>query len=71
LKDAIQNGQNGFSIETEDTQGYVKKINELLADDAYRKEFGQRASRYVAENFAWDKIAKRYLEVIKRTTDSH
>ena len=64
LKDAIKDNQNGFSIETEDVSGYLKKINELLADDEYRKNFGQRARQYVLNNFAWDKIAKRYLEVI-------
>lgn len=71
LKDAIKDGQNGFSIETEDADGYVKKINELLADDDARKKFGQRARQYVIDNFAWDKIAKKYLEVIEKVTKGH
>lgn len=71
LKDAIIDGQNGFSIETEDTEGYVERINELLDDDAARKNFGQHARQYVLDNFAWGKIARRYLEVIEKITKNH
>jgi phosphatidylinositol alpha-1,6-mannosyltransferase len=66
LKDAIKDGQNGFLIEPYDTCGYVKKINELLADDNLRKEFGEKARQFVVENYSWEKISKKYLEEIKK-----
>lgn len=64
LKDAIKEGQNGFLVEPYDAEGYVKKINELLADENYRKEFGEKARQFVIENYHWEKIAKKYLEEI-------
>ena len=65
LKDAIKDGENGFLVETEDTEGYLNKINELLADDNYRREFGERARRYAVENYSWKKIVRQYVKVMK------
>ena len=66
LKDAIKDRQNGFLVEPYDVDGYVKKINELLADDVFRKEFGERARKYVVDNYSWEKISRRYLEEIEK-----
>ncbi|HLM83796.1 MAG TPA: glycosyltransferase family 4 protein [Candidatus Bathyarchaeia archaeon] len=67
LKDAIKDGQNGFLVEPGNADAWVKKINELLADDAFRKKFGEKAREYTIENYSWDKIAKRYLEEMKNS----
>lgn len=67
LKDAIKDGQNGFLVESGNAEAWVKKINEVLADDNFRKEFGQKARQYVIENYSWEKISKRYLEEINKT----
>jgi phosphatidylinositol alpha-1,6-mannosyltransferase len=64
LKDAIKDGQNGFLIETCDTEGYLRKINELLADEAYCKSFGEKARQFVVENYGWGKISQMYLDEI-------
>lgn len=65
LKDAIKDGQNGFLVESENAEAWISKINEILADDNFRREFGEKARKYVAENYSWDKIALRYLEEIE------
>ena len=69
LKDAIKDGQDGFLIETEDINGYVAKINELLSNDENRKAFGQKARQYVIENYSWDKISRIYLEEIAKVVN--
>lgn len=73
LQDAIKDGQNGFLIDMSNAdtrlpskQIYIQKINELLADDNFRKEFGEKARQFVIENYSWDKIARRYLEEIEK-----
>lgn len=66
LRDAIKDGQNGFLVESENADTWIKKINELLAADDFRKTFGEKARRFVVENYSWDKIAKRYLEEIEK-----
>jgi len=65
LKDAIKNGENGFLLESENADAWVNKINEILSNDTFRKEFGEKARKYVMENYSWDKIAKKYLEEIR------
>ena len=68
LKDAIKNNENGFLAESENAKEFEQKILELLSNDTYTKEFGKRARKFVIDNFSWDKIAKRYLEVIELVT---
>ncbi len=65
LKDAIKDGQNGFLVESGNVEAWVFKLNEISADDNFRREFGQKARQYVAENYSWEKISKKYLEEIK------
>lgn len=71
LQDAIKDGLNGFLVEPCDTPGYVAKINELLADDNFRRSFGEKAKQFVINNYSWEKIAKRYLEEIKKTLNNN
>lgn len=66
LKDAIQHEQNGFLVETQDTQGYVSIINRLLSDENYRRDFGQKARQYVQSTLSWKIIAQKYLEEIEK-----
>jgi glycosyltransferase involved in cell wall biosynthesis len=65
LKDAIKEGKNGFFVEPENTGAFVKKINELLLQDDFRLEFGEKARKFVSENFSWEKISQQYLKEIK------
>lgn len=68
LKDAVKDGENGFLVEPGNADAWVQKINELLLwSDEMRKKFGEKARKYTIENFSWDKIAKRYLEEMKKS----
>jgi len=66
LKDAISDGKNGFLVDPYDAEGFAKKINYLLSEDAFREAFGEKAREYSKENFAWDKIVERYIEEIEK-----
>jgi phosphatidylinositol alpha-1,6-mannosyltransferase len=68
LQDAIQDGHNGFLVEPGQADGYVAKINQLLSDDMFRKEFGKISKQFVAENFSWEIIAKKYLSELNQAT---
>lgn len=67
LKDAIKDGKNGFLVESGNAGAWVEKIKELLARDEFRKEFGEKAKKFTIANYSWEKIAKKYLEVIENT----
>lgn len=66
LKDAIKDGQNGFLVEPENSSAWASKINELLLDNDFRKEFGGKAREYVISNYHWKIIAEKYLEEISK-----
>jgi phosphatidylinositol alpha-1,6-mannosyltransferase len=66
LQDAIKDGENGFLLESENTEAWVAKINELLAKNNFRQDFGEKARQYVIENYSWEKISRRYLYEIER-----
>jgi len=65
LKDAVKDGENGFLVESGNADAWAQKINELLADDEFRKKFGEKAREYTVNNFSWNKIAQKYLDVMK------
>jgi glycosyltransferase involved in cell wall biosynthesis len=65
LKDAIIDGENGFLVEPGNVEEYVKTTMRLLEDNDYRLEFSVKAKKYTIQNFSWDFIAKKYIEVIK------
>lgn len=66
LKDAVKNGEDGFLLEPGNAKVWVKKIKELLEDDIYRLEFGEKSRKYVEDNFTWEKVSKRYLKEINK-----
>jgi phosphatidylinositol alpha-1,6-mannosyltransferase len=65
LQDAIQDGSNGFLVESGDAGAWIAKLAQLLDDDAVRQEFGARARQYTVEHFHWEKIAQAYLAVLQ------
>ncbi len=66
LKDAVQDGKNGFFAQAEDADHWIKKIEAIVeAGPDFRKAFGQKARKFVEENFSWDKICQTYLEKMK------
>jgi phosphatidylinositol alpha-1,6-mannosyltransferase len=65
LQDAIKDGENGFLVESENADAFILRINEILADDVSRIQFGKRARNYVMKNYSWDIIARQYLKEIE------
>jgi glycosyltransferase involved in cell wall biosynthesis len=66
LKDAIKDGKNGFLVQPENAQAYIKKITELFANGSPREIFGQTVRDYVVENYQWRRIAQLYLAEIEK-----
>jgi phosphatidylinositol alpha-1,6-mannosyltransferase len=65
LQDAIQEGQNGFLVESGNAAAHKERIEFLLSDNAYRRAFGSKARKFTLANFNWDTIAKQYVLAIR------
>ncbi len=65
LKDAIKDNVNGFMLEPENPIAWKNKIEEVSSPQFNKKDFIKKAQKYTLDNFTWDKISKKYLEILK------
>ncbi|MBQ3615937.1 MAG: glycosyltransferase [Anaerotignum sp.] len=69
VAEVIKHGENGFLVPIGDADQLAERIEELLADDAKRKAFGEHAKKHAESMFMADKMTKRieklYLEARK------
>ncbi len=72
LKDAIKDGKNGFLVEPENIEQWVKKINAIFAAGPdFSRKFGKMASEFVINNYTWEKVSKKYLEEIQKIINNN
>jgi len=62
IPDAVSEGKNGFLLEPDDREAYIKVISALLRDDGLRARLGERAREYVRTAHSWDDIVARYQQ---------
>lgn len=69
VAEVIKHGENGFLIPIGDSDALAERLEELLADDAKRKAFGEQAKKDAESTFLADKMTRRieklYLEARK------
>ncbi len=65
----IDDGKTGVVIEQLDVGEWSSRILELLGDDELRKEMTARASRRIEEEYTWDALAEKFLEVYQKRLD--
>jgi len=65
LKDAIQDGQNGFLVAAGDVEAYAQRIREILRNPDAKEAFGIQAKAITKKNHAWPLIARRYLDAMR------
>lgn len=66
LKDAVKDQNNGLRLPSKDEKKYIETIKYLMDNPDYRIKLGQKARRYVKNNFDWGVIGRRYLEEFKK-----
>lgn len=64
VPEIIEDGKNGFIIETRNTEQMVNKINQLIEDDRLRMEFGIQAHQTVLFKFPLDKMVSQIEELL-------
>jgi len=65
INDAIQQGENGYLLETGNAETFQRKIESTLAEPADRVTFGKKARNYVTKHQAWPLIASRYQHLLE------
>lgn len=59
MPEIIQDGKNGFLVETGDNQSLAERIIFLLKNTSELKKIGNFAQQYVREHFLWEKTTER------------
>lgn len=65
--EVVENGYNGYLIESENITELQNKILELLENKELQKEFGKNGRRKVETEFDWDKIVEKYVSILEKT----
>jgi phosphatidylinositol alpha-1,6-mannosyltransferase len=63
IKDVISDGNNGYKIEVRDSASFSKRVDRVLNSEL--EELSGSSRNYVLENFAWNKVAQRYISYLK------
>ena len=66
LKDAIKNNINGFLLEPENEDVWKNKIEEVSNSQFDQETFTANAKEYTLNNFTWDRIGQKYLDVLQK-----
>ncbi len=62
----IENGTNGFILDKNKIDNWVKIIEKILNDDKLRNKIAYSAYKTIIENYTWDKIADKFIEEYKK-----
>ena len=69
IREVIRHGETGFLVSVGDSDKLAERMEELLADDAKRKAFGEQAKKHAESMFLANHMTKRieklYLEARK------
>jgi len=69
VREVIRHGETGYLVSVGDSDRLAERLEELLADDEKRKNFGEHAKKYAEKMFMADQMTKRieklYLEEVK------
>lgn len=60
VAEAIQDRETGFLVRVGDFQGLAIRLSELLADEAKRREMGERGRNFIIRNFSLNSLALRH-----------
>ena len=66
IPEIIQDGETGLLVEPYDLTEYKEKLDWLLADEGLRRRLGKNARQYVLENFNYEVLLDRYVEIFDR-----
>ncbi|WP_338432720.1 glycosyltransferase family 4 protein [Clostridium tyrobutyricum] len=69
MKEFIQNGYNGFLINNDDVDNLALKMFDLLNNENIKANVLKNRKKYI-ENYSWDKVAERIINVIKKDLNS-
>jgi phosphatidylinositol alpha-1,6-mannosyltransferase len=69
IKDVVANGENGFKVPVRDSETFASRVDEILGDNY--EVFSKSSRNYVMQNFAWNRVAERYISYLDEVIKQH
>ncbi|WP_236687712.1 glycosyltransferase family 4 protein [Candidatus Nitrosotenuis cloacae] len=66
IPELMKDGEAGFLIERGDHKAWIEKITLLLNDKKLAQEFGEKGRQFVETEFSWEKMAKRFVDIVQK-----
>lgn len=70
LADLVEDGVDGYIIKEKDSKAIVEAIEKIIEDNRI-EVMGQAARQSALNIFAWEKVARKYLDVIEEVSGNH
>ena len=64
IPELMNDSTTGFLVKPGDHHSIIEKISILINDKQKAQQMGQAGRHFVEENFNWDKIAKRFADIM-------
>ncbi|MGQ0606035.1 MAG: glycosyltransferase, partial [Candidatus Nitrosotenuis sp.] len=64
IPELMKDSETGFLVEKGNPHELIDKITILLGDIEKSKDMGRAGKKFVTENFSWDVISKKFLQII-------
>ena len=65
IPEAVRDGETGFLVNVGDYESLAQKVIKILKDDELRRRLGANARKHVEEEFNYDKIIPKLVEIIR------
>ena len=65
IPEMMQDKKTGFLVNVGDSQDLIDKLSVLISDKITADKMGKEGHKFVEETFAWDKIARNFLDAMK------
>lgn len=69
IKDVIKQGVNGYRIDHYNSEGFAKKIDEII--ECELDELSISSKEFVMEHFGWDSVVSHYVSFFKEVANKH
>ncbi len=64
-EELVHHGENGFLVDSGDSQALARALTKLINDRALREKMG-RAAKDIVKNYTWETIAEQYIALYKQ-----
>jgi len=68
IPELMKNNETGFLVEKGNAEEWIEKLSLLINDKQKRETMGNAGRKFVEDNFSWEKITKKFLDILKEVS---